>query len=124
MIFKVISISILLSLFSISSATTRTKLPSCTSARFDTGDDWIVVENTDYVKVVSDDDTEDCDVAINALLIGAGGDTNTFLGHGGGSGYVTNQMITVTVPTTLSITVGRSGNFGSSGDSTLIEIYG
>ena len=114
----------ILSLLCLPSSSSGRQLPVCVSARFDTGDDWIVVENTKYVKILTEDEDTDCQVEVNALLVGAGGDTNTFLGHGGGSGYVTNQMITVPAPVTLRVTVGRGGNFGTSGDSTLIEIYG
>ena len=100
--------------------------PCQNNVRFDTGDTWIVVEETSkYVKIRVDDDAE-CIVDIGAVLIGGGGDTNTFIGHGGGSGYLTQGNISLTVSGSVSIlvTIGRGGNFGSSGDSTVLELSG
>jgi len=97
-------------------------LPACSTAKWDTGELWRIVESTKYVKIKTEDE-EDCQVNIRMLLIGGGGDTNTFIGHGGGSGYITQDQISLTISssTSLLVTVGRGGNFGSSGDSTLVE---
>merc|ERR1711963_1231929 len=46
------------------------------------------------------------------LIIGGGGDTDTFLGHGGGSGFVTFEQVSVSAPATLLVTVGRGGANG------------
>ena len=95
----------------------------CLSATFDTGEKFLLAENSDRIKIITEEE-EPCLVELNVLLVGAGGDSDTFEGHGGGSGYVDIKLITLTAPLTLSLTVGRAGNFGSSGDPTTLEVYG
>ena len=38
----------------------------------------------------------DCEVGLRVLLIGGGGDTDTFIGHGGGSGFIKLQEVSDT----------------------------
>ena len=83
----------------------------------------MLVENSKRIKIVTEAE-EPCQVVVNAFLVGAGGDSDTFEGHGGGSGYVGMKQLLLTAPVTLSVTVGRAGNFGSSGDATTVEVYG
>ena len=66
-------------------------LSSCESASVEDADS-IIVESSKYVKIHTDDD-EECLVMMNMLIIGGGGDTDTFLGHGGGSGFVTFEQV-------------------------------
>ena len=35
----------------------------------------------------------ECEVGLRVLLIGGGGDTDTFIGHGGGSGFIKLQEV-------------------------------
>ena len=100
----------------------QAQLP-CLTADFDSGEKFVLAENSQRVKIVTDDE-EPCEVVLNLLLVGAGGDSDTFEGHGGGSGFVDMKQVLVTAPVTLSITVGRAGNFGTSGDPTTVEVYG
>merc|ERR1719510_205405 len=97
----------------------------CLTASFASGEKFLLAENSERIKIVTEEEEEEpCLVALNVLLVGAGGDSDTFVGHGGGSGYVDFKLISLTAPLTLSVTVGRAGNFGSSGDATTLEVYG
>ena len=44
------------------------------------------------MKLLTGEDAE-CEVCLHALLVGGGGDTDTFLGHGGGSGYILSEQV-------------------------------
>ena len=100
----------------------RAQLP-CLTAQFETGEKFLLAESSQRLKILTDEE-EPCQVVVNALLVGSGGDSDTFEGHGGGSGYVDMKQLLLTAPVTLSLTVGRTGNFGSSGGATTLEVYG
>ena len=40
-----------------------------------------------------DSQEAECEVGLRVLLIGGGGDTDTFIGHGGGSGFIKLQEV-------------------------------
>ena len=44
------------------------------------------------MKLRTGEDAE-CEVCLQVLLVGGGGDTDTFLGHGGGSGYILSEQV-------------------------------
>ena len=44
------------------------------------------------MKLRTGEDVE-CEVCLHVLLVGGGGDTDTFLGHGGGSGYILSEQV-------------------------------
>lgn len=74
-------------------------LPSCTSAVFENGDQWLIVDNQnaetrENINIVVATEDE-CEVRLNIVAIGGGGDSDTFYGHGGGSGYVTQKQVSV-----------------------------
>ena len=72
-------------------------LPSCSSAVFENGVQWLIVDNQNAktnesikIEVATE---EECEVRLNIVAIGGGGDSDTFYGHGGGSGYVTQKKV-------------------------------
>ena len=66
-----------------------TPLPStsfCSTATFENGAKYMLVDTSTRVKMVTGE--EGCQVMMNVLLVGGGGDGDIFEGHGGGSGFV------------------------------------
>merc|ERR1712123_409667 len=95
----------------------------CSSATFENGKKYQMVETTTRLKMVTEEE-DGCQVLLNVLLVGSGGDEDIFEGHGGGSGFVDFKQVLVESSDLLSVTIGRAGNFGTSGDPTTLEIYG
>merc|ERR1711892_785922 len=95
----------------------------CSSATFENGKKYQMVESTTRVKMVTEEE-DGCQVMLNVLLVGSGGDEDIFEGHGGGSGFVDFKQVLVESSDLLSVSIGRAGNFGTSGDPTTLEIYG
>ena len=51
----------------------------------------MLVETSTRVKMVTEE--EDCQVTLNVLLVGGGGDGDIFEGHAGGSGFVDFKQV-------------------------------
>jgi hypothetical protein len=58
----------------------------CSTATFENGEKFILVDTSTRVKMVTE--AEACQIMMNVLLVGGGGDDDVFEGHGGGSGFV------------------------------------
>merc|ERR1711892_1460895 len=111
------------SLFFFSYSCSPLATSTCSGATFENGKKYQMVETTTRVKMVTEEE-DGCQVMLNVLLVGGGGDEELFLGHGGGSGFVDFKQVLVESSDLLSVSIGRAGNFGTSGDPTTLEIYG
>merc|ERR1712215_606454 len=107
----------------ISSSSSSSSSSTCTDATFPDGNTYLVVERS-IARIKIESDQLDCSVLMNVVLVGGGGDGSIFEGHGGGSGFVDFTQVALDSSSSLSVTIGRSGNFGESGDSTILEVYG
>ena len=63
----------------------------CSSATFENGKKYQLVETTTRVKIMTEE--EECQVMLNVLLVGGEGDVDTFDGYGGGSGFVAFKQV-------------------------------
>ena len=63
----------------------------CSTATFKDGMKHLLVETSTRVKMVTQE--EDCQVILNVLLVGGGGDGDIFEGHAGGSGFVDFKQV-------------------------------
>ena len=70
----------------------RVSPPPCQTAVFDSGEAWAVVQRSGYVKIITEEE-EECKAGLRVVLIGGGGDTDTFIGHGGGSGFIKYEEV-------------------------------
>ena len=46
---------------------------------------------------------EECEATLRLLLVGGGGDGDTFEGHGGGSGYITYKQVNIILNSAIYI---------------------
>jgi len=91
----------------------------CSSVTFEDGKKYQLLDSRGQVKFVTEE--ENCEVLLNVLLVGGGGDGDIFEGHAGGSGFVDFKQVSVDPSIRLDVDIGRAGNFGESGDATTIE---
>ena len=63
----------------------------CSSVTFEDGKKYQLLDSRGQVKFVTEE--EDCEVLLNVLLVGGGGDGDIFEGHAGGSGFVDFKQV-------------------------------